>query len=132
MVNLKLKLPDSISVQEAIELQQKLAPQVSEESDLPAKISNLVGCDATYFRGITSAAATLVDYEKLELLKTIGVEESTRFPYIPWPLSLPGSPICSARNTQLEAEIVCVLSRRTRRSSSEKIRPCMFRGTGAR
>jgi len=89
---LKLKLPDSISVQDAIKLQQKLAPQVSEESDLPAKISNLVGCDATYFRGITSAAATLVDYEKLELLKTIGVEESTRFPYIPGLLAFREAP----------------------------------------
>ena len=128
---MKVKLPDSISVQDAIKLQQKLAPQVSEESDLPAKISNLVGCDATYFRGITSAAATLVDYEKLELLKTIGVEESTRFPYIPGLLAFREAPSV-LRDTQLKAEIVRVLSRRTRRSSSEKIRPCMFRGTGVR
>ena len=89
---MKLKVPDSISVKEAIELQERLAPQVSEESDLPAKISNLVGCDATYFRGITSAAATLVDYEKLNLLKTNGVEESTRFPYIPGLLAFREAP----------------------------------------
>jgi deoxyribonuclease V len=89
---LKLKLPDSISVREAIKLQEKLAPQVSEESDLPAKIKNLVGCDATYFKGITSAAATLVDYEKLKLLKTCGAEEDTRFPYIPGLLAFREAP----------------------------------------
>ncbi len=89
---MKLKVPDSISVKEAIELQERLAPHVSEESDLPAKISNLVGCDATYFRGITSAAATLVDYEKLNLLKTNAVEESTRFPYIPGLLAFREAP----------------------------------------
>jgi len=89
---LKLKVPGSISIKEAIELQERLAPQVREESDLPAKISNLVGCDATYFRGITSAAATLVDYEKLNLLKTNGVEESIRFPYIPGLLAFREAP----------------------------------------
>ena len=89
---MKLKVPDSISVKEAIELQERLAPHVSEESDLPAKVSNLVGCDATYLRGITSAAATLVDYEKLNLLKTNGVEESTRFPYIPGLLAFREAP----------------------------------------
>jgi len=89
---LKLKLPDSISVRDAIKLQETLGPQVSEESDLPAKINNLVGCDATYFNGITSAAATLVDYERLKLLKTSGVEESTRFPYIPGLLAFREAP----------------------------------------
>jgi deoxyribonuclease V len=89
---LKLKLSDSITIKEAIKLQEKLAAQVSEESDLPAKISNLVGCDATYFRGITSAVATLVDYEKLKLLKTSGVEEPTRFPYIPGLLAFREAP----------------------------------------
>jgi deoxyribonuclease V len=89
---LKLRLPESISVREAIKLQERLAPQVSEESDLPAKINNLVGCDATYFRGITSAAAALVDYEKLKLLKTSGAQESTRFPYIPGLLAFREAP----------------------------------------
>jgi deoxyribonuclease V len=89
---LRLKLPDSISVREAIELQKKLAPQVSEESELPAKIINLVGCDATYIKGITLASATLVDYEKLKLLKTSDVEESTRLPYIPGLLAFREAP----------------------------------------
>jgi len=89
---LKLKLPDSISVKDAIKLQEKLAPRISEESDLPKQISNLVGCDATYLRGMTSAAATLVDYEKLKLLKTVKLEEPTRFPYIPGLLAFREAP----------------------------------------
>ena len=80
---MKLRIPDSITPREAIKLQKNLAPLVSEESVLPAKITNLVGCDATYIRGTTLAAATLVDYEKLKLLDKRAVEETTRFPYIP-------------------------------------------------
>ena len=80
---MKLRIPDSITPREAIKLQKNLAGLVSEESVLPTKITNLVGCDATYVRGTTLAAATLVDYEKLKLLDKRAVEEITRFPYIP-------------------------------------------------
>ena len=82
-VELHIRIPNRISPREAIILQKKLAPLVKEESDLPSSITHLVGCDATYFRGISFAAATLVDYEKLELLETKSVKEKTRFPYIP-------------------------------------------------
>jgi len=82
-VELRIRIPNRISPREAIALQKKLAPLVKEESDLPSSITHLVGCDATYIRGLTLAAATLVDYEKLELLETRSVKEKTRFPYIP-------------------------------------------------
>ena len=82
-VELHIRIPNRISPREAIILQKKLAPLVKEESDLPSSITHLVGCDATYIRGLTLAAATLVDYEKLELLETRSVKEKTRFPYIP-------------------------------------------------
>ena len=65
---------------------------MSEESELPAKITGLVGCDATYINGTTLAAATLVDYEKLKLLNTRVVEEATRFPYIPGLLAFREAP----------------------------------------
>ena len=107
---MKLKLSDSITIKEAIKLQKKLAAQVSEESDLPAKISNLVGCDATYFRGITSAVATLVDYEKLKLLKTSGIEEPTRFPYIPGLLAFrEASPVLRAIRGLNPKSYVCLV-----------------------
>ncbi|HUO41750.1 MAG TPA: endonuclease V [Methylomirabilota bacterium] len=89
---MKLNLSAKISVREAIRLQKKLAPQVSEESELPTKIINLVGCDATYVNDRTIASATLVDYKKLKLSKTSGVEESTRFPYIPGLLAFREAP----------------------------------------
>lgn len=91
-VELRIRIPNRISPREAIALQQKLAPLVKEQSDLPSRIRHLVGCDATYFRGATLAAATLVDYEKLELLKTKWVKEKTRFPYIPGLLAFREAP----------------------------------------
>jgi len=89
---LRLNLPSKISVREAIRLQKKFAPLVSEESELPAKINSLVGCDATYVDCKTIASATLVDYGKLKLLRTSDVEESTRFPYIPGLLAFREAP----------------------------------------
>ena len=91
-VELRIRIPNRISPREAIILQKKLAPLVKEESDLPSSITHLVGCDATYFRGLTLAAATLVDYEKLELLETKSVKEKTRFPYIPGLLAFREAP----------------------------------------
>jgi deoxyribonuclease V len=60
-----------------------LAPLVTERSDLPHNLSGLVGCDATYFDGSTVAAATLVDYGDLHLIRTNLIRERTRFPYVP-------------------------------------------------
>ncbi len=51
-----------------------------------------MGCDATYFEARTLAAATLVDYESLRLLKLKSVEERTRFPYIPGLLAFREAP----------------------------------------
>jgi deoxyribonuclease V len=56
---------------------------VKEVSELPSEITQLVGCDAAYFRGTTIAAASLVDYEQLVLRRMRIVKERTRFPYIP-------------------------------------------------
>lgn len=78
-----IRIPSRITPRAAIALQKKLAPLVSETSDLSEKVTCLVGCDATYFRGATVAAAALVDYGNLALLKTKCLRERTRFPYIP-------------------------------------------------
>ena len=56
---------------------------MKEESELPSSIAHLVGCDATYVRGDTIAAATLVDYETLNLVRMRVVTEKTTFPYVP-------------------------------------------------
>ena len=82
-VEMPIRIPSKISPRAAIALQKKLAPLVSQTSDLPEKVTCLVGCDATYFNGTTVAAATLVDYDSLRLLTTKSFKERTRFPYIP-------------------------------------------------
>ena len=79
---MKIRIPALIGPEEAIRLQEKMAPLVSEESKLPANLVTLVGCDATYVTETTLAAATLVDYDELKLVKVSTVTEKTRFPYI--------------------------------------------------
>jgi len=91
-VDLQIRIPSRISPRDAIALQRKLAPLVKQESELPSKITNLVGCDATYFRGTTLAAATLIDYETLELIRIKSVRQKTRFPYIPGLLAFREAP----------------------------------------
>jgi deoxyribonuclease V len=80
---LRITIPSDISSLEAIALQKKLAPLVKETNELPSHVDQLVGCDASYFHGTTLAAATSVDYDKLEVRKVKTVKERTRFPYIP-------------------------------------------------
>jgi len=91
-LRLRVEIPSKITPQAAVELQKKLAPLVRETSELPSKIENLVGCDATYFRGLTLAAATEVDYEELTLKKSRSVLEPTVFPYIPGLLAFREAP----------------------------------------
>ena len=91
-VEMPIRIPSRITPREAIALQKKLAPLVSEESVLPSKLMRLVGCDATYFQGVTVAAATLVDYESLRLLGLKTVKEGTSFPYIPGLLAFREAP----------------------------------------
>ena len=79
---MRIRIPTGISPQEAVTMQQRLAPLISETSELPKKITTLVGCDATYLSGTTLAAAVLMDYENLQALKVKTVKEPTRFPYI--------------------------------------------------
>lgn len=51
-----------------------------------------MGCDASYISGTTLAAATLVEYEGLKLLKVKLARERTRFPYIPGLLAFREAP----------------------------------------
>ena len=91
-IDLRLRIPSRISPREAIALQKKLSPLVEETSELPPRLTRLVGCDAAYVQGTTLAAATLVDYEGLKLLKIKSVKEKTRFPYIPGLLAFREAP----------------------------------------
>lgn len=107
---MRIRIPSKISPREAIALQKKLSPLVKDTSELPAQITRLVGCDATYFRGNTLAAATLVDYERLGLLRIKSVREKTRFPYIPGLLAFREAPSVLRAIRSLKAEsFVCLV-----------------------
>lgn len=107
---MRIRIPAKISPRDAIALQNRLAPLVSEASEFPTEIRGLVGCDATYLRGTTAAAATLVDYENLELIKMKTVKERTRFPYIPGLLAFREAPSVLSAIRMLRADsYVCLV-----------------------
>jgi deoxyribonuclease V len=107
---LRIRIPSRISPQEAIALQEKLSPLVKETSELPSELNYLVGCDASYFRNTTFAAASLVDYEKLEPLRIKMVKEQTRFPYIPGLLAFREAPSVLRAIRSLRAQsYVCLV-----------------------
>jgi deoxyribonuclease V len=80
---MQIEPPTRITAQEAMQLQQKLAPLVNCTDKLPRSTSTIIGCDATYIQGKTVAAAVAVDYENLSGRRVRVVEEATRFPYVP-------------------------------------------------
>ncbi len=92
---MRIRIPKEISPKKAAAMQERLAPQVEETSDLPTKLTSLVGCDATYFNGTTVAAAVLTDYNTLQPLRIKTIKERTRFPYIPGLLAFREGPWCS-------------------------------------
>jgi len=107
---LRIRFPKEITPREAVRLQTKLSPLVKETSELPTPIQNLVGCDATYFSGITIAAATQVRYVDLSLLKTRSTTEHTRFPYIPGLLAFREAPVVLRAIRALQAnDYVCLV-----------------------
>jgi deoxyribonuclease V len=80
---MRIRIPTQITPPQAIALQQRLAPLVKEEDNLPKKLSNIIGCDATYILGMTIAAAVSVDYNTLKTRRVKAVKNQTTFPYIP-------------------------------------------------
>jgi len=89
---MRIRIPTNITPKKAAAMQERLAPQVEETSDLPKNLTSLVGCDATYFNGTTVAAAVLTDYNTLQPLRIKTVKERTRFPYIPGLLAFREAP----------------------------------------
>jgi deoxyribonuclease V len=107
---LRIRIPSRISPQEAIALQKKLSPLVKETSELPPELRYLVGCDASYFRNTTFAAASLVDFENQEPLRIKMVKEQTRFPYVPGLLAFREAPSVLRAIRSLRAQsYVCLV-----------------------
>jgi len=108
---LRVRIPNRISPSKAIELQKNLAPLVEETS--PTNLDNLkylIGCDATYFSGLTLAAATLVERGRLDLVKVKAVKEATRFPYVPGLLAFREAPaVLRAIRTLRARSFICLV-----------------------
>ena len=107
---MRIRFPKQITPRDAVRLQTKLSPLVKETSELPSPIRCLVGCDATYFSGITIAAATQVRYADQSLLKIRSTSEHTRFPYIPGLLAFREAPVVLRAIRGLHAnDYVCLV-----------------------
>jgi deoxyribonuclease V len=107
---MRIRFPGNITPQDAITLQQRLAPLVRTDSKLPNHISTLVGCDATYVSGTTIAAAVSLDYSTLRRAHVRLLEEPTTFPYIPGLLAFrEGGPVVRAVRALRESSYVCMV-----------------------
>lgn len=107
---MRIRLPKEITPKKAAAIQERLAPQVEETSDLPTKLTSLVGCDATYFNGTTVATAVLTDYNSLQPLRIKTVKERTRFPYVPGLLAFREAPaVLQAIHNLRTSSYVCMV-----------------------
>jgi deoxyribonuclease V len=109
-LKLRIRVPRRISPSQAIALQQKLAPLIKDESELPSKVTYLVGCDATYIGGNTIAAATLVNFDSLNLVESRVIRERTSFPYVPGLLAFrEGPPVLRVIRSLRARSYVCLV-----------------------
>ena len=107
---MRIRVPTPITPQNAVRFQQRLAPMVKATGELPRGLMSLVGCDATYFGGMTVAAAVSVRYEDLTTLRVGAIEEPTTFPYIPGLLAFrEGSVVLQAIRALRAKSYVCMV-----------------------
>jgi len=107
---MRIRIPTHITPQEAIKLQQRLAPLVDRTSQLPRNLSAIVGCDATYIHETTVAAAVSVSSDNLSVQRTKVITDQTIFPYIPGLLAFrEGSAVIRAIRAMRQASYVCMV-----------------------
>jgi deoxyribonuclease V len=82
-----LKLPNNFSVQKARKTQTVLAQKVIKQGRLPQKIRWIGGVDVAYLGNFGVAAATVVDYESLEVSESEVAVCEVKMPYVPTLLS---------------------------------------------
>ncbi|MEJ2164490.1 MAG: deoxyribonuclease V [Desulfobacterales bacterium] len=82
-----------LAPQDAVVLQQKLAPRVIRKSSLNLKrIRKVAGVDAHYRNGLAIAAVVVVNFQNLEILEGVTCAKRLNFPYIPGLLSFREGP----------------------------------------
>jgi deoxyribonuclease V len=107
---MRIRIPTPITPQEALRLQQRLAPLVDKTSQLPEDLSTVVGCDATYVHGKTIAAAVSVSRDTLSVQRSKVIRGQTTFPYIPGLLAFrEGSAVIRAIRALRQASYVCMV-----------------------
>lgn len=86
-----------ISIAQAQQIQQKLASQVSKESEV-VNLRFIAGADisAPDSKGIARAAVVVLSYPELNVIEVKTAEDKLNFPYIPGLLSFRESPLVLA------------------------------------
>lgn len=80
--------PWEVSPEEAIRLQQALAPQVIADQPLPLTAIRLVaGIDVSVRDDLSRAAVVVLRFPALDVVETVTAERPTTFPYVPGLLS---------------------------------------------
>jgi len=106
----KVKLPMGFSVQEAHQLQWKLAKKVIRKNVLPKEIQQIAGVDAAYVDGLSVGAVAVLDFKSLQLRESETAVCKTQFPYIPTLLSFRETPpvICAIKKLKLSPDVFLV------------------------
>jgi len=109
-VEMSARIPTKITRQDAVRLQQRLAPLVDTTSPLPANLPVIVGCDATYLQGKTIAAAVSIASPSLSVEHSKVVTGKITFPYIPGLLAFREGPAVLGAIRALKLErFVCMV-----------------------
>lgn len=86
-MTLNLQATNSFSIQKAHQTQTRLAQKIIRQDKLPQKIRTVGGVDAAYLNSLGVGAATVLDYDSLELLEAAVAACEVKMPYIPTLLS---------------------------------------------
>jgi deoxyribonuclease V len=88
-----ITIPRSITPQEAVSLQNRLAPLISQESALPEEIRYVAGTDGAYEGNRAAGAAVVIKYGTLQPAEIATARAHVTFPYIPGLLAFREAPI---------------------------------------
>ncbi|XES76802.1 MAG: endonuclease V [Candidatus Bathyarchaeia archaeon] len=97
------------SIQKARKAQTLMAQKVITQNRLPRKIRFVAGVDVAYAAGLAFGAASVLDYDSLEILETQTVTQHVKFPYIPTLLSFRELPACMSCIKKLKRQPDIVL-----------------------
>lgn len=110
MTSKRLTIPRHVTPRNAILLQRKLAPLVSQQSTLPEEIRYIAGADGAYNDEKAAAASVVIDYDSLEPVEIKTARARVTFPYVPGLLSFREAPVVVSALRKLSRKPdVCVV-----------------------